>query len=502
VTLLETPDDAVLVPPAYLWIPDRRGSYGDEAIGMAEAAGLSIDPEQRLTIDAMLSYGAGGLPVALETCRIEARQNGKTKRELLPVYLFDLFTGKPDDLIWTAHLFQTARDAFNDFVSIIENADFLRKRVRKVYFASGAESVHLLNGSVLKFLARSSKGGRGLGGRRLAFDEALVLSDEAMGALIPTLSARKGAQINYASSAGSASSNQLRRLVLRGRAAARGERPDPSLIYIEHCAPGSWDDPPCRLGKVCTHATTQPGCALDREDLWLQANHAMARNRMGADQIQAERRALPPIEFGRERLGWHESPEGEDPDRITAEQWGALADPSSAIAEDNPVVFAVDCSPGGAMSAIAVAGRRPDGLIHVGVIEHGRGTEWVPNRLEELAQKWDQLIGTVWKPSDPIGALAEKIRLKGLWMTEINAQEMGQACGLFKQEVDDRGLRHSGGTVLDDALTVAERRVGVEGVWNWGRRVSTGDICAIVAATEAVWGLISAGDGDPQVLVF
>jgi hypothetical protein len=63
----------------------------------------------------------GGRWAALETCRIEPRQNGKTGGELLPVVLFDLFLMPPDKIVWTAHLFRTARDAFNDFDRMIAN---------------------------------------------------------------------------------------------------------------------------------------------------------------------------------------------------------------------------------------------------------------------------------------------------------------------------------------------------------------------------------------------
>jgi hypothetical protein len=60
----------------------------------------------------------GGKWVALEEAIIESRQNGKTTNVVLPVVLFDLFMLPPDRIVWTAHLFKTARDAFDDFVRL------------------------------------------------------------------------------------------------------------------------------------------------------------------------------------------------------------------------------------------------------------------------------------------------------------------------------------------------------------------------------------------------
>ena len=79
-----------LVPPAHLSIPPRQGSYGEGAAHLMEIAGRPLDEEQKLAVDAILSYKPGGKWAALESAIIEARQNGKTGGVLLPVVLWEI----------------------------------------------------------------------------------------------------------------------------------------------------------------------------------------------------------------------------------------------------------------------------------------------------------------------------------------------------------------------------------------------------------------------------
>jgi len=469
-----------VVAPAYLSIPPRTGSYGAEAIDLALMAGRDLDEEQRVSVDAMLSFGPGGRSAAMETCRIEPRQNGKTGGELIPVVLFDLFLTPPDRIVWTAHLFRTARDAFNDFDTMIEATAELSKRVKKISYSHGEEYVELHNGARLEFLARSKGGGRGLGGKRIVMDEALFLSAEAMGALIPTLAARSmngDPQINYASSAGVLGSDHLRGLRDRGRKGG-----DPSLVYIEHCAPGGWDTPGCFLGPECPHTPGTDGCALDDETLWPLANPALGR-RISYDYIRAERRALPPEEFGRERLGWFTEPAGVG--GVPLEQWSACADEQSK--STGRPVFMIDASPGSRSAAIVAAMYRPDGFPHLEVVAHGPGTDWVAARCSDLTKH--KPLDWVIDPGGPAGALLAELLAVGIEPRQMSGRDLGQACEAFAAAVADKALRHLGDPLLARAITAAGRRDIGDGLWAWSRRKSDTDISPLVAATGAHWGL-------------
>jgi hypothetical protein len=470
-----------LVDPAYLSVPARVGSYGDEAIDLARAYGRPPDAEQCVAIDAMLSYRAGGRWVALESAVVEPRQNGKTGGIMLPVTLFDLFLLPPDKIAWTAHLFKTARECFQDVVRIVENCDMLRKRVKKITYANGEEAVELLTGARLEFLARSKGGGRGIGGKRVVMDEALFLAGEAMGALMPTLSARSmtgNPHIMYGSSAGVLGSDHLRGLRDRGRAGG-----DPSLIWVEWCAPGSWDQPGCDLGPECPHTTGADGCALDDEALWRFANPALGR-RISAEYVRSERRALPPEEFGRERMGWFTEPAGVDVERMLA-RWTVCGDDESR--PDGRPVFMIDAAPGLSSCAIVAAMWRPDGLPHLEVIAHEPGSTWLAARAAGLRRH--QPLDWVIDPGGPAGALLPELRLVGIDPREMTARDMGQACSAFEAAVEDTAVRHLNDPSLLRAWRSASKRDLGDGLWAWSRRKSTGDICPLVGATGAFWGL-------------
>lgn len=462
-----------MIKPAHFWMPPRRGSYGDEAIDLAERAGRKLDDEQRFAVDAMLSYGPGGRWVALESAIVEARQNGKTAGVLLPVVLFDLFLMDPDRIVWTAHLFRTSRDAFDDFCACVETAPELSSRVKKIVAGHGEEAIELHNGATLEFLARSQGGGRGLGGKRVVFDEALILGSGALTGLMPTLSARPDPQINYGSSAALASSDHLHDLVGRGRAGN-----DPSLIWVEYCAPGSWDDPGCKVEK-CAHLRDSPGCALDNEELWPFANHTVGK-RITYAYVRSERRTLPPIGFGRERLGWHEASVAAS-GVINAGLWESRKDASSIAV--GRVGMGVDAAPDLVSAAIGMTGVREDGKRHWQVLRHDAGTAWVVQQFKDYRDVDGLDFGAIGiDPSSPAGALIQPLRDAGFEVEETTGRVLVQAWGSFKKDVDDDNGRHMGQATFDQAIRDA-RNAPSGDVEKFSRKKSSGDITPLVAVT-------------------
>lgn len=511
-TVLSPP---VVPVPSTLWVPERKGSYGDIINGFASDAGIPRDMAQRRDIDCMASYGPGGRWLTYEAAIIEGRQNGKTKAVLLSLALADLFGAlgsEPDRMVWTAHVMRTTLDTFETVCDLIDSNAFMSRRVKEIVTRKSEEAVIMHDGSSLDFIARSDSSGRGLSGKQLFLDEALFLRMAMMGSLMPTLSSRDNPRINFGSSAGKAESDFLRSLQRRGR-----RLNDPSLILIEYRAPGGWDDPGCGLGIKCDHIYENPlndvpnlvtgafGCAMDNPDNWRMANHAMAVGRMREDFVAAERRTLCQnwegvLEFGRERMGWEElGGTSLDPDRVPKSAWTAQTDPLSEIVGE--VVFSVDMNPAGSHCAIGVAGRREDGSIHFGVVEYRRGDDWVCKRLTELLDKHDTMCGVMWQPKAAIGALGERLKEAGIFMVDVEATEYNAACGAFKSHVVNGTAWHRETLSLDTAFDVSERRVQVEGGWCFGRKKSTGDICPLVTAVLAVLGVDQNGTAEPSVFI-
>lgn len=483
------PVTETLIRPAHLWVPERVGSYGDEAVDLTRLAGRDLDPEQVIAVDATLSYGPDARWVALETATIEARQNGKTGGELLPCVLFDLFLNPPADrIVWTAHLFKTARDAFNDFVGLIDGCGYLSRRVKRISYSHGEEIIELHSGATLEFLARSKGGGRGLGGKRLVMDEALFLSAESMGALIPTLAARSvtgDPQINYGSSAGLDTSDHL--IALRRRA-LRGN--DPSLVWVEYGSGLTWDNMPCELGVNCTHVVDTPGCALDDESLWPAANHAIGK-RISYQYVRSERRALPPAEFGRERLGIWPLDDGQGRWKvIPAVMWAAAEDDQAK--HRGALTFAVDVTPNRATAAVGAAAPRDGGGRLIDVFEHrpGGGVRWVLGVLKELDAKYRPLVMMI---NDK--ALADEAEEAGLKVHRASpADEAAGAAALYDgiagPDQAGRDVKHKGRKELTDAAAgAATREISGTQSWKWDRSDPTVDISPLVATSLALWAL-------------
>lgn len=474
-----------LVEPAHLWVPERSGTAGGEAVDLAASYGLHLDAEQQLAVDAMLSESSPGRWAALETAIVVPRQNGKTVT-LQAIALHDLFLGGAELIVWTAHLFRTAQEAFLDVKGFVENYDHLRRRVRRVSEANGEEGIELLSGARLNFLARSKSSGRGLSGDRVILDEAFALSAGQMGALFPTLSARPNPQLVYASSAGLVDSDILRGVRDRGRAGG-----DEGLVYLEWCAPdpasgGGCDD------LLCEHGREVPGCALDRVEHWRAANPALGK-RISVSFIRGERRALPPAEFARERLGWWDDASAAE--KINPVVWAQLADPDAALPSDVPVRFGIDVAPDSASASIAAAGALPEGGLHGEVVEHQDGTGWVVARVLELAARWPRATFHA-DGAGPVNALLPELVNAGVTVEALGAREVVAACGLLQRVVTGRLLQHRGDPIMTTALAGAGVRA-IGDAWAFRRISSAADISPLVAFTVAVWAAEANRGGDP-----
>jgi hypothetical protein len=166
-------------------------------------------------------------------------------------------------------------------------------------------------------------------------------------------------------------------------------------------------------------------------------------------------------------------------------QWLSLKDQGSE--PQDPVVFVYDVTPDRSGAAIGIAGSRDDGLRHVEVVDHRRGTGWVCARLVELAEKW-QPAAVLYDEKSPAASLAAAIEDAGVKLTPVNASEHAQACGMFYDAVDQRTVRHLGTPELVAALRGVVKRPLSE-AWAWSRKNSTVDISPLVAVTLALWGL-------------
>ena len=477
----------LLADPAYCHIPAYDRTDGPIVADLARLAGLPPDPAQALALDAIFAV-KDGRSAAFEIALISSRQNIKTATFKMAALGWLFITGERL-VVWSAHEFPTAAEAFRDLDELVTGSDFLRREVKAIYRGNGDESIELISGARLIFKTRTKGGGRGLSGRKVILDEGFALRPMHMGALLPTLSAQPDPQVLYGSSAGLADSDVLRGVRDRGRPGT-----DPRLAWIEFCAP-----PPaqvCAAGDACTHAVGTPGCGCDDPGLWQAANPALGV-RITAEYIAAERRALPPHEFGRERMGWWDDPvEGMAP--ISAAEWAARADPTSQIA--GPVAFGFAVAPGGSSAAVAVAGRRLDGFGHGELVEHRPGTAWLVPRLVELAEKHSPVCLTL-NPAGMGAAFEKELIERGFSVKPgpgerrlvlASARDYAGACGSLAEDVRNDRFRHLGQEPLDVAVAgVRTRELADRWAWSW--KNSPADIGPLEALTLARLGFATHG---------
>lgn len=453
-------------------IPDFVSTTGAEAIELAAMAGLELDPWQQWCLANGLGEREDGKWAAFGVGVVVPRQNGKggllEARELAGLFLLEERL-----IIHSAHQFDTSQEAFERLVALVEGTPALSKRLARngVIRSHGSEGIRLKNGQRIRFRTRTKGGGRGFTCDCLILDEAMIIPDAFISAVLSTLSARPNPQLWYTGSGVDQTIHEhglvLARVRHRGIA---GD--DPSLFYAEWSAADHVDD-------ITTEASWD-------FELWARANPALGI-RITPEYIGNERREFSTNlrGFAVERLGAGDWPDIElgGGKVIRIELWRSLADRHSEPV--GRICFAYDCAPDLSSGSIGVGGIRPDGRLHVEVVDHGKGTAWMPGRLAELLHK-HRNHGLWCDPGGPAGALLADLKAYGIEPTLVGTQEHGRACGMFVSAVRDDQLRHLGTDELDSAIDGAAKR-SVGDVWLWDRKSSAVDISPLVACTLAAW---------------
>lgn len=475
-------------------------NVGKEAVELAASVGLVLDPWEAMVLEKSLTlrqdtYYNDVLQMemnkyqAFEIGVVVSRQNGKgailEARELAGLYLLG------ERLIMhSAHEFPTSLEAFRRILHWVENSDDLRREVKKVVFNHGEEGIEMRNGQRLRFRTRTKGGGRGFTGDCLILDEAMILKQQAVASLLPTLSARPNPQIWYTGSAGDEESQQLGRVRKRAHKAIEGgpgsKHWDDRLFYCEWAA------------NTCTEFCPDECEEHDRIDdpyIWAKTNPGMGI-RISEEHIRAEFRSMDKEHFLRERLGvgtWPVDDEGWIV--IPEEAWLNRGDATSVPVE--PYVFAVDVTPNLSHSCITVCGASSGERVHVEVTsgihgyDHRPGTDWVVPRLVELHKKWKPAAVVIDKGAQA-GRFVDELAFHGIELLHPSAREFAQACGAFYTSIVPKdgnapNLVHIGQPMLTKAISGAVKRVLYD-LWAWDKRSAYTDISPLVSATLAKWG--------------
>jgi hypothetical protein len=481
--------------PTFRHAPEYVSTSGPEAVRLARVAGLDLDPWQQDALADILGEGPTGRWAAFEAAVLVARQNGKGGIFEARV-LAGLFLLRERLIMYSAHEFKTAAEMFRRIEALIDGTPSMRRRVKAVTRSKGEEGIELLPtkrtpaGQRLRFMARSKSSGRGFTGDCNILDEAQNLPDAAVDALMPTMSAVPNPQLLYGLSAPDKDIAPAEHMARVRRRALKGGAD--RLVWLEWAAELCSDE--CR-----------PGC--DQHDdpadprVWAKTNPAMGR-RIAQDFIAGEHESMGAKGFARERLSVGNWPVDADAQWlvIAEKTWRRLADVGSSA--EGRVAFAIDTTPDGAYTAIVAYGLRADGLGHIEVIEHRRGSSWVVARMLALRERWDPLA-TVVDAGAPAGALIADLEAAGIDVTKPAARDVAAACGSLvtatgAREGDDPTIRYVPHPALDAAVAGAEKRPLAD-AWKWSRRSASVDVSPLIAATMARWGFVTYEEEDDDV---
>jgi hypothetical protein len=499
---------------------DNRGystGCGDyqsaDVLEWAAAYEYELDQWQSWWLTELCGTRPDGSWSAFEGMLIVSRQNGKN--QCLEVReLGGLFILGEKMLIHTAHEFKAAAEHFRRVRDMVTNFDDLRRRVKSVTTSHGDEAIELKPAPTLifgaqgrrvrktisprlRFLARSRGSGRSFTADFLAYDEAMILSDEVVGASMPTMSAVANPQMVYTASAGYQDSVQL------GSVRRRVIRKDPSLMGAE------WSINPhndmCHRDEVMGRKTNRYIVCNRHDDRdnpksWARANPALV-NRISPHHVAQEMASMSAATFDRERLGVGDWPSEDAAWAVVSEeQWQncGMPDPGGAT---RPVTFAFDIDPDMISATVSACWERPgDGTWPSRpVVETPRGcsregTAWVIPKLVELRRKWHPL--TIVAPKNgPAAGLVDEALNAGLDITWASSADEAAAFSLIVTSVRkgrNGGLIHLGrehAPGLWASVASAETRDVGDGGRAWCRRDSESDITPITSSTLALWAL-------------
>lgn len=475
---------------------DEHSTFGYDVISFAEnVLGLELHPWQRwLFVHALEVDGdiAGEWRFRYRTVVVEiGRQNGKTFVGMV-LALYALYVLRMGLVLGTAQDLEQAEDTWSAVVDMAQADPDLKAEIEHVWFTNGSKRLALTDNRNYRVKASTRKAGRGKSADLILLDELREHRDwEAWGALTKTTIARGNALVWCMSNAGDGSSVVLRHLRLQ----AHRELGDPDGVVKALGANADLMDSDGDAALGWFEWSADPKADPSDPEAWAAANPSLGYT-IPERNLRSAMATDPPDVFRTECLcQWVEAvvqppfPDG---------AWEGGIDRLSEIPMGAPFSVGVDVSADRTETAVAVCGRRADGLLHGEVVAYRQGIGWLVDWLRERvgADGWPHPIRVALQGRGaPVSAIAELVQaIDGVEAVEVAGRDLGAYCGRLWDAVaasapdtksDARRLMHLPQPLLDLAANVAVTRPMGDGAWAWDRIKSKEDISPLVALTMA-----------------
>jgi hypothetical protein len=207
------------------------------------------------------------------------------------------------------------------------------------------------------------------------------------------------------------------------------------------------------------------------------------------ESIENDFAVLPLDAFKAERLSMF-IPRASEFALFSVSDWDALADPDSVPVTD--LAIGCDVPPSRDAATICVAGKRPDGKLHIEWYDTRAGVAWVPQWISERVNSGVRAVVI-----DNAGALAEcdwaGARLRP---TMIGSHDVAVAAGLMFDGISEGTIRHRGQLELTRGVLSARQRP-LGSMFAWDRKSAPGS-SALIAASLALFGVTVARPQRPR----
>lgn len=434
--------------------------------------GVSMDPWQNQLGQLILAKRADGKYAAGEGSAVISipRQAGKTHLVGWTVYaLCILFPGLT--VLWTAHRTRTANETFTAMRGMSMKPT-VAPFVQAVRAANGEQAVLFRNGSRILFGARESGFGRGFAGVDvLVFDEAQILSENAMSDMVPAMNASANGLVLMTGTP--PRPKDPSEVFMNSRMDALGGNPD--ILYVEFSAdddvnPGGWKPKHVDWKQVAKANPSYP-------------------HRTGKQSIQRMRNLLSADDFRREALGvWDRVMKGTP--AIPWDVWAACQSPGMPAGPTRS--FAVKFTADGSLVALAAASKLDKETVLVDSVRlcsAAEGLEWLVEFLtdEERLSATQQIV---IEGKAGAGYLVDRLRAAGVRERVVWTPSTDQAItahSMFLEAVRATRVVHRGDDELNREVENATiRKIGKTGGFGW--QAPEGDTVAMLdAVTFAFW---------------
>lgn len=394
------------------------------------------------------------------------RQTGKTY--LIGWLVFALCTLNPGlTVIWTAHHTRTSDETFGKMRAMAIKEDVRKHILGRPRAANGQQAINFRNGSRILFGAREQGFGRGFDKVDvLVLDEAQILTESAMGDMVPATNAAPNGLV-----------------FLMGTPPRPGK--DPGEVFSSRRSDALDGDEDTALVEF----SADPGARVIDWDQLAKANPSFPKRTNKTAILRMQKLLGSDDNFRREAYGiWDEA--AGDEAIFSRSKWDEMRGETPT---GGNVSYGVKFSPDNGRLALTVASTCDDGKVFVEVVDYSTTASGIGPGAAWLAERSRTCDAIVIDGQSHAGLLVEELLKRNVHPRKIvrpGADEVITGSARFFELFHANALRHSGQPGLaNDIAGTAKRPIGRQGGWGFKSiKPDAHDVC-VESAALAITGL-------------